>query len=75
VVAGHRDEPVVPVDEVELEPVALVDRGQAGAFDRRDMDEGVGLAGVAPCPVSQQTANDWGATMRPKRPSAAKRSS
>jgi hypothetical protein len=33
------------------------------------------MAGVAPCPTSVATANDWGATMRSKRPSAAKRSS
>jgi hypothetical protein len=33
--------------DVEFEPVAFIDRGQAGAFHRRDMDESIGLPIIA----------------------------
>ena len=44
----HRRIFAAPVDlDVELEPVAFVDRRQAGALNRRDMDERIRLAVIA----------------------------
>src|SRR5262249_3803688 len=44
----HRGIFAAPIDlELEFEPVALVEVGHAGAFDRRDVDEGIGLAVIA----------------------------
>ena len=41
----HRRVLAAPVDlQLELEPVALVERAHAGALDRGDVDERVGLA-------------------------------